>query len=161
MEKACESYIISFVDDVNNIELMLSDRQETISKNIKIYTIRQDDLQIINVVNNNNKSLRIELHNKGDFHYYTGKFMFKEYVYIILYDGKTRRSIYSKYINLTDMNYNTKIFSMKECISAIVIELLSLIFKPNVLCFILMTVILILVKEDIIKLAENILNLFR
>lgn len=161
METTCESYIISFVDDVNNIELMLSDRQEILSENIKIYTIQQDDCKILNIVNNNNKSLRIELRDKGDLHYYPGRFMFKDYIYIVLYDGKSHRSVYSTYVNLTDMNYKTKLFTIKECIVDTLSDIVfSFLLTPNIMLLIVTIVLFSVFKDNITEMIENMFNIF-
>lgn len=160
MTTACESYKISLIDDVNSIELMISDRQEAVSNNIKMYTIQQDDLKVINVVNKDNKSLRLELTDNGDFHYYYGKFLFKEYIYIILYDGDTHKSMYSKYINLTDMNYKARLYSIKECVFNTIGDLLlSFLLTPNILIMLVIILIVIISKDDITKWVEHILKM--
>lgn len=120
-----EEYTISIEDKINDVEIMMSDKMESINKNITSYTIHQNNHNIINIVNKEiDKALRIEYSNEDSISLVYNECFDK--TYLIVY-GKFTKTLY---FNITNMNDKCILFKIKDKISGcILFESSALIFN--------------------------------
>ena len=147
-----EEYTISIEDKINDVEIMMSDKMESINKSITSYTIHQNNHNIINIVNKEiDKALRIEYSNEDSISLVYNECFDK--TYLIVY-GKVTKTLY---FNITNMNDKCILFKIKDKISGCTLfESSALIF--NIVNLLIVIGIFIVFKSTIYNILDIIDN---
>ena len=144
-----EKYTISIEDKINDVEVMMSDKMESINKNIISYTIHQDNHTIVNIVNKEiDKALRIEYLNEDSISLVYRKCFDK--TYLIIYNELTEHL----YFNITNMNNKCTIFKIAYTIDDIISMLDSIQLVSHIVLIIMVMLIFLVFKDTL----QNIIN---
>lgn len=160
MEASRSLYSLELLDEVNAIEIMLCDKQESMGTNVNKYIIYQDDKTILNIVNKDNKVIRLEYLKGCDAYTYFGSFLRKDYVEINIYDGGNRKLLKSICINITDMNYKSKLYIIQDKITSMIFEVLDFLLMPNIMCIVVAIFIIVIFKKNVDGIFERMVEIF-
>jgi len=155
-----DRYKVSILNEVDSLEVMLSDPPTNIGNNIKEYVLTKDDYTSINnFVYKDTYIVRVE-HSVEDLltiHFYT--ILSRNYVCIEIYDKHTN-IIAEHYINLTDEVYESKMFRI-VCKLHDFID--SIVISPRYLYFLILLCIIsavIIYKDNIIELIDKVTGMY-